>query len=1306
MSNNLYACDQTSITITSAVDNGDGTYTYTVTICLGISPNWGGTSDLTITTDANIISSSTSSVSTTYTYCDTPLGFNGQGCLTGTVVMGVGGVGGNLVTTTATGNVSVMNGSLIISNSGDPLAPSDTQGPEAGDCAECGNGSQVCFDVTFTTDAPISIVNLLGAEDVNGNCSSPPCCPNEYDSTVPPLTSGGCSTVPTASFTSTSPLCEGSSFDFTNTGSSGSTMGVPDFSYSWTFSSGSPSTSTDENPSGITWSSPGTYSVTLTVCEAADNTCCADVTQSITVNDNPVISITGVDETCADLCDGSATSSVSGGTSAYTYSWSNGGTGADATGLCDGTYTVTVTDANGCIGTASVVIAPGVGPTAGFTYTGSSCLSTNSFTFTNTGTPISMNGPTIVWNFGDLGSSTAENPTYSYTTCGTFTVTQTITENGCSASTSQTVTVACEPTLTVTPTDETCAGACDGALDVTVTGGTSAYTYAWSNGPTTEDQSALCAGDYTVTVTDANGCTAVITGTVGVGGTSPVASFTYNGNQCLSGNSYDFTNTGTSQVMGVPAFSWDFGDLSGTSTVENPSYTYTSSGTYTVTLTLTDGSGCTDVATVTLEVYPDPAAAIVGVDETCPGTCDGSADLTPSGGTSPYTFSWASGETSEDLTNLCAGTYDVTVTDANGCQAIATIVIGVGAGPTAGFTASPLSACLTGNSFTFTNTGTTAMNGATFTWDFGDLSGTSTSENPSYSYSSTGTYTVTQTVTVSGCSAVSSLTVTVNPEPTGSIVGTNLLCNGVCIGEADLTPSGGTSPYTYAWSNGSTSQDLTSLCAGTYTVTITDDNGCIGTASIIITEPPLLTLGTAGTDILCNGLCSGSATSAVSGGTASYTYSWNTSPVQTTSGATGLCAQTYTLTLTDGNGCVLTSDVTIAEPTALAAPTSSVNESCPGACDGTVTVSPTGGTGAYTYGWDDPLFQNTSTATGLCSGTFNVTVTDANGCQILASAVVGSDPGPVAAFTTSADECLTGNGFTFTNTGTPGSMNGPTFSWDFGDLSGTSTAENPTYSYTACGTFTVTQMVSFNGCDSIITQSVTIFCEPTVTMSGTDLLCNSVCTGTATATAGSGTPSYTYIWSDGQTTSTATGLCAGIAYNVTVSDANGCQVIDSQTLTEPLALTATISVTNDPLCNGGTGDATVSAGGGTGTLTYSWSPTGGTTATGTGLLAGTLYTVTVTDANGCTATATVTLSEPTVLAASITGTTDPLCNGGTGDATVTASGGTTTYTYAWSPTGGTGATGTGLLAGTLYTVTVTDANGCTTTATVTLSEPT
>jgi len=255
----------------------------------------------------------------------------------------------------------------------------------------------------------------------------------------------------------------------------------------------------------------------------------------------------------------------------------------------------------------------------------------------------------------------------------------------------------------------------------------------------------------------------------------------------------------------------------------------------------------------------------------------------------------------------------------------------------------------------------------------------------------------------------------------------------------------------------------------------------------------------------------------------------------------------------------------------------------------------------------------------------------------------------------------------------------------------------------AAGAYTCT-ITDANSCT--ITKNFTIT-QPsaiTATTSQTNVACNGGSNGSASVSVSGGAGAYTYSWSPtGGTAATATGLAAG-AYTCTITDANSCTITKSFTITQPSAITATKSQTN-VACNGGSnGSATVLASGGTGPFTYSWSPSGGTAATATGLSAG-VYSCTITDANSCTITKNFTITQPTAISAS-TSQTNVACNGGSnGSASVSVSGGAGAYTYSWSPTGGTAATATGLVAG-AYTCTITDANSCTITKNFTITQPT
>lgn len=379
--------------------------------------------------------------------------------------------------------------------------------------------------------------------------------------------------------------------------------------------------------------------------------------------------------------------------------------------------------------------------------------------------------------------------------------------------------------------------------------------------------------------------------------------------------------------------------------------------------------------------------------------------------------------------------------------------------------------------------------------------------------------------------------------------------------------------------------------------------GCNLTASV-----------SAQTDVDCNGNTNGSATIAVTGGSAPISYNWSNGGTNATE--SGLAAGTYTVIVTDNNACADTVTVVITEPAALMASNSNVTHVlCNGDATGSFDVNASGGTAPYSYDAGSGS-QSSSSFTGLTAGVYNVTVTDANGCTAVTVVTINQPASALASSSSSVDA--------------------------------------------SCG----------------------------------------ASDGSATVTATGGTAPYTYLWSNGQTTATATGLAAG-GYTCTITDANGCTSVETIAVSNAGAPTATISASTDATCAGAAdGSATVSATGGSSPYTYLWSD-GQTTATATGLSAGT-YSVTVTDASGCSSVVNVTINEPAALSITVDGTSNPTGSSATdGSISTTVTGGTAPYTYSWD-NGATTDDITGLGTG-VYVLTVTDANGCTTTETVTLT---
>lgn len=450
-----------------------------------------------------------------------------------------------------------------------------------------------------------------------------------------------------------------------------------------------------------------------------------------------------------------------------------------------------------------------------------------------------------------------------------------------------------------------------------------------------------------------------------------------------------------------------------------------------------------------------------------------------------------------------------------------------------------------------------------------------------------------------------------------------------------------------------------------------------------------LTVTLSSVNILCNGQCTGTATATPAGCASPFTYSWNSSPVQTTQTATGLCAGNYTVIVTDASSNTVSSVVTITEPTALVPGISNVtNVNCNGQCTGSSTASASGGTPSYSYSWSNS--QTNITATGLCAGTYTVFITDANGCTTSTTTVI-TQPNVLTASTAStAATCGNNNG---TATVTAGGGTGPyNYSW------APSGGSNANATGLSAGTYTVF-ITDANGCTLSATAVVNLTGGQTVSVqSQTNVLCNGGNTGAATLFVSGGTSPYTYSWSpSGGTNITATGLSAG-TYTVIVTDANGCTVTQTITITEPTAIAASATSTT-AICTSGTGTASVNASGGTGPYTYNWSPSGGTNVNATGLTTGN-YSCTITDANGCTFVQTVTVNSTNPLTLT-TSSTQAGCTVNNGTATGTPANGTAPYTYSWNNSQ-TGQTATGLSAGT-YTVVVTDANGCSQTQTVTVT---
>lgn len=604
---------------------------------------------------------------------------------------------------------------------------------------------------------------------------------------------------------------------------------------------------------------------------------------STTITQPPVISSSGIKTNviCYGAKMGAIDLSVSGGTPGYTYLWSNGAITQDLSELSVGTYSVIITDANSCIKKDTFQIT---GPASGISTSG---VVTNILCHEEHNGAIDLTvsggspGYTYAWS---NGATTQDINTLQ---AGVYDVLVTD-ASGCNKRDTFTVTQPSSPLdMTFEHTDVLCYGNSTGSIDMSVTGGTPGYTYLWSNGKTTEDLSNLIAGFYNVLVTDANGCTKRDTVQI----VQPEAALSIKHSKvdilCFgqATGSIDISVSG-----GSPGYSFAWSNGANTEDLSE-----LIAGTYSVIAT--DKAGCIIKDTITI-TQPSSALVVSGkvTNILCHEVHSGAIDLTVSGGTASYTIQWSSGETSEDLSGLQAGVYDVLVTDANGCTKRDTFTISQ--------PASPLD----------------------MTFEHVDIK-----------------------------------------------------CYGDSTGSINMIVSGGTPGYTYLWSNGKTTEDLSDLKAGFFDVLVTDANGCIKRDTVEIVQPTQLKMKYSSQDVLCYSDNTGSIQISVVGGSPDYTYQWSNG--STERDQYNLVAGIYSLIVTDIQGCVLKDTFNIKQPDKGLSIKATVKDlDCYGVATGAIDITVEGGTGAYVFEWSNAA--TSEDLSNIAAGIYSVKVTDENLCFV------------------------------------------------------------------------------------------------------------------------------------------------------------------------------------------------------------------------------------------------------------------------------------------------------------------------------------
>ncbi len=1083
--------------------------------------------------------------------------------------------------------------------------------------------------------------------------------------------------------------------------------GTTPYSYSWVNVPGGSGVGASDSLSGLC---PGQFEIVVT-----DANGCQSTPDTVEVLDQLPLSLTlnGTDPNCYDICDGDISAVVTGGVTTYNYNWSPNppaGQGTSTiTNLCGAIeYTLLVTDANGCTVTDNSTLNNPNQYDITVSQTDLLCFGDVNGSITTTVNLGGNGGPyTYTWAPGNpTGQGT---PSVTNLSAGNYTLTV---SDGVSCDTTLTFTIS-EPSQLNTSTSVishvSCNGDCNGSAQVTINGGTSPYNVQWDDpsNQTTNVASNLCAGNYNVSILDANNCPA--NGSVNI---NEPNNFDITVSQtdltCFNVCSGTATVTVNSGGTAPYTISWDDPSNQNTFTATN-----LCAGTYNATVT--DANLCDTILTFIITEPTELTVSVTVNNSACFGTCSGQASLTVNGGNGGYTYQWFDANTNANLgintptiSNLCPGNYYAVVTDVNGCSTT-TNPFAITELPqiNSSLVSSNDASCGSCNG----DAEIQASGGAgsfTYLWSPAPGGGQGTTIGTGLC---AGVYNVSIT-DASGCTSSQSVNINSVALEVLDLDSVDVSCFGVCDGQAIASYVCLESPCTIEWFDLATGistgiiGDVTpaTLCGGTYIAQLTNNLGCVTSDTIVVNSPPQITGTVNPTDVDCFNACNGSAVATGNGGTGTLTYTWNPIPGtgQNTTNAGGLCAGNWDLTISDANGCSTNIPFTISEPNDITINNVSATDiSCFGSSDGTVSVLASNGTPPLSYEW---FLCGTSVSIGtganiggLTPGDYYAVVTDANGCSKATTCVTIGDKNELTAILNASNSSCFGycNGIIDV---VPSGGDGNYFYQWLDDLMNPIAGQtNDTISNICQGTYNV-QITDGNGC-SIIEGPIDLT-QPSnpwsVTSSTTDITCFGTCDGTATVTVNSGnTPPYTYLWDDpsAQTTPTATNLCPG-TYHVTIFDAGSCDTTIQITILDALPFN-TGGTQTDISCFGDcNGTATVNPTGGTSPYVITWD-NGDLGSTASNLCAGNV-TATMTDANGCSLDTTFTIIEPNApLQTNTVFSNNSTCGACNGSATINVIGGTHPYTYVWTgnPTGQGTNSVSGLCAG-IISVTVTDANGC------------
>lgn len=1009
----------------------------------------------------------------------------------------------------------------------------------------------------------------------------------------------------------------------------------------------------------------GTYSVTVT--EAGGKTKAAKITV-----DDPRPKVTAqqrTQESGPGKADGIAEVKIPEG-AAYTYKWSNGATSAVANKLVEGAYNVTVTSQKGCNTIATVNISQ---------------KSTNLMASIEPGAAISCAGGTTTlkavasggkapyqykWNNPAL-----EGDQVTGVTAGKYTVTitdaiGTAFSIGYEVKQPETITATIQVTASSSP------GKSDGKATTQVKGGAGKYSYKWDNQELTPTAVKLAIGQHTLTVTDANGCSTTATVNISenllplaaqIEELSPI--------KCAGGNGS--LKVKVSGGKSPYQYLWNIGALVGESPENVPS------GNYQVTVT--DAVG-TKITVSTFVKQPEPIMATVQVQKPAStGNADGKALVQAKGGIGNYTYNWDSGEVIANAIKLSPGKHLVTITDANGCSTQAQANISENILPLTASIQEIGNITCNGGQVSLKVEVTGGKSPYQFQWNSSNLKGDQLTSVTA------GDYQLTVTDAVGGKFATS-IKIKQPDALTATILAQNPASTGNADGKATLQIKGGTGPFIYVWDTGETGITSTKLNPGKHSVTITDANRCTTQATIEIFENILPLAGVI--QEIGKIKCSGGQTSlqaSVSGGKGPYQYQWSNAQLKGDQ-PSGVLAGDYQLTITDVVNNKFTATISVKQPDPITAVVLAQSPASTGKSDGKANAQAKGGSGVYTYAWDNG--ETSVSASKLAPGKHTVTVTDANGCIGNGVVEITENILPLSGVIQETSKIKCASGDASLSVSVSGGKGPFQYQWSNPALQG----DQPTAVKAGDYQLTITDVVNNKITANISVKqpeiiAVTVLAQVPASTGKSD--------GKASAQAKGGTGAYVYSWDNGENSIAASKLAPG-KHTLTVTDANGCTGIGTVEVTENiLPLAATLQEAGKIRCAGGEGILQVNVSGGKGPFQYQWSNPALKGEAPNQVKAGE-YQVTVTDAVNNKTIASITLKQPDAITVNVLAQSPASTGKSDGKALAQAQGGTGTYSYTWD-NGETIPTAS-KLAPNKHVVTVTDANGCTGNGSIEITE--